>query len=441
MRMYDLIEKKKLGQVLSEEEIGFIIEGYTNSIIPDYQMSALLMAICLQGMSEAETMYLTLAMAKSGDMLDLSDIHGIKVDKHSTGGVGDKTSLILAPMVASLGIPVAKMSGRGLGHTGGTIDKLDSFPGLSTNLPKDKFIDNVNKIKMAIAGQTANLAPADKKIYALRDVTATVDNISLIASSIMSKKIASGADAIVLDVKVGSGAFMKKDEDAFELAKAMVNIGNSLNRETIAVISDMNQPLGKAIGNALEVAEAINTLKGEGPEDLLEICLQLGSYMLLAAKVVSTPEEGRAQLLETIHNRKAYDKFKEFVVAQGGDSGYVDDLSMLPGASIIEPIMLDKTGYIEHIDTEEIGLATMMLGGGRETKESIIDLGVGFIIEKKIGDFIGNQDVIATIYGNDSKKVEIAKQRFVNAFHLTSNEVSTVKFIKGIVAKNGINRF
>lgn len=441
MRMYDLIEKKKLGQVLSEEEIHFIIEGYTNNTIPDYQMSALLMAIYFQGMSEEETLHLTMAMAKSGDMLDLSEIKGVKVDKHSTGGVGDKTSLILAPMVASLGVPVAKMSGRGLGHTGGTIDKLDSFPGLTTTLSKEKFIDNVNTVKMAIAGQTANLAPADKKIYALRDVTATVDNISLIASSIMSKKIASGADAIVLDVKVGSGAFMKNEEDAFELAKEMVNIGNGLGRETIAVLSDMNQPLGKAIGNALEVIEAINTLKGEGPEELLEICLQLGSYMLFAAKSVSTPEEGRLKLLETVKSGEAFNKFKQFVVAQGGDADFVDDLSKLPQASIIEPIYLNQAGYINNIATEEIGLATMMLGGGRETKDSVIDLAVGYVIEKRIGDYVGKGDILATIYGNDRQKIELSKKRFINAFDLSVEPVESVKFIKGIVSKNGINRF
>jgi len=441
MRMYDLIEKKKLGQSLTEEEIRFIIEGYTQNEIPDYQMAALLMAIYFQGMNEEETLNLTMAMANSGDMLDLSEINGVKVDKHSTGGVGDKTSLILAPMVASLGVPVAKMSGRGLGHTGGTIDKLDSFPGLSTTLPKEQFIKNVNTVKMAIAGQTANLAPADKKIYALRDVTATVDNISLIASSIMSKKIASGADAIVLDVKVGSGAFMKKEEDAFELAKEMVNIGNGLGRETVAVLSDMNQPLGKAIGNALEVAEAIHTLKGDGPEDLLEICLQLGSYMLLAAGEVATPDEGRLKLMDTIKNGKAFNKFKEFVVAQGGDSAYVDDLSKLPQASIIEPIFLNESGYIEHIDAEEIGMATMMLGGGRETKDSLIDLSVGFVIEKKIGDRIGKGEVLATIYGNDPNKVATSKIRFVNAFKICESPVEKVRFIKGIVSKNGINRF
>lgn len=441
MRMYDLIEKKKLGNALKTEEINYIVEGFTNDTIPDYQMSALLMAIYFQGMNHEETLALTMAMAKSGEMLDLSEIEGIKVDKHSTGGVGDKTSLILAPMVASLGVPVAKMSGRGLGHTGGTIDKLDSFPGLSTNLSIDSFIRNVNNIKMAIAGQTGNLAPADKKIYVLRDVTATVDNISLIASSIMSKKIASGSDGIVLDVKVGSGAFMKDTNDAFKLASEMVNVGNSLGRETIAVLSDMNQPLGKAIGNSLEVIEAIQTLKGEGPKDLLEICLQLGSYMLIIAGKVKTPEEGRTLLLKTIENGLAYNKFKEFVGAQGGDTSYIDDINKFPKASIIEDIRFMKSGYIKSIATEEIGLATMILGGGRETKDSIIDLSVGFIIEKKIGDFIKEEDIIATIYGNDINKVKLAKEKFILAFELCDKKPSPTKFIKGIVTKNGINRF
>ncbi|PKM95769.1 MAG: pyrimidine-nucleoside phosphorylase [Firmicutes bacterium HGW-Firmicutes-1] len=441
MRMYDLIEKKKMGHTLTEEEIHFIIDGFTNETIPDYQMSALLMAIYFQGMSEQETLSLTMAMAKSGDMLDLSEIEGIKVDKHSTGGVGDKTSLILAPMVAALGIPVAKMSGRGLGHTGGTIDKLDSFPGLSTKLSKEKFIENVNTIKMAIAGQTANLAPADKKIYALRDVTATVDNISLIASSIMSKKIASGSDGIVLDVKTGSGAFMKEEEDAFKLAVEMVNIGNGLDRETIAVISDMNQPLGKSIGNALEVIEAIQTLKGEGPADLLEICLQLGSYMVVIAGKAKTPEEGVQLLLETINSGTAYNKFKQFVEAQGGDASYVDEIDKLPKASIVEEVTLSVSGYIKTIDTEELGFATMMLGGGRETKDSEIDLAVGYMIEKKIGDYVSKGEPIAFIHGNDKEKMEASKKRFVSAFTLSDVPTLPTKFIKGIVTKNGINRF
>lgn len=441
MRIYDLIEKKKTGNPLSEEEINFIIEGFTNGTIPDYQMSALLMAIYFQGMNHGETLALTTAMARSGDLFDLSKIEGIKVDKHSTGGVGDKTSLVLAPMVAALGVPVAKMSGRGLGHTGGTIDKLDSFPGLSTDLSKKSFINNVNNIKMAIAGQTGNLAPADKKIYALRDVTATVDNISLIASSIMSKKIASGSDGIVLDVKVGSGAFMKDIEDAFMLASEMVNIGNGLGRETIAVLSDMNQPLGKAIGNTLEVIEAIQTLKGEGPEDLLEICLQLGSYMLMIAKKTKTPEEGRVLLLETIENKTAYNKFKEFIEGQGGDPSYVDDINKFEKASIVEDIKFMGSGYIKSIAAEEIGLATMILGGGRETKDSIIDLSVGFIIEKKIGDFIKEGDIVARVYGNDVDKINIAKKRIISAFEISNEKIHPTKLIKGIVTKNGINRF
>ncbi|PKM50082.1 MAG: pyrimidine-nucleoside phosphorylase [Firmicutes bacterium HGW-Firmicutes-7] len=441
MRMYDLIEKKKLGHDLNEEEIHYIIDGFTNETIPDYQMSALLMAIYFQGMSDKETLALTMAMAKSGDMLDLSDIKGIKVDKHSTGGVGDKTSLILAPMVAALGIPVAKMSGRGLGHTGGTIDKLDSFKGLSTKLTKEQFIENVNTIKMAIAGQTANLAPADKKIYALRDVTATVDNISLIASSIMSKKIASGSDGIVLDVKTGSGAFMKEEEDAFKLALEMVNIGNGLGRETIAVVSDMNQPLGKSIGNSLEVIEAIQTLKGEGPKDLLDICLQLGSYMVVIAGKAKTPEEAVILLLETIENKSAYNKFKQFIEAQGGDSSYVDEIDKLPKASIVEKVTLSETGYIKAIDTEELGFATMMLGGGRETKDSQIDLAVGYIVEKKIGDYVAEGEAIALIHGNDRDKIEASKKRFISAFKLSPEPIISTKFIKGIVTKNGINRF
>lgn len=441
MRMYDLIEKKKLGKVLTEEEINYFVDGFTTGDIPDYQMSALLMAIYFQGMDEQETLALTMAMAKSGDMLDLSAIEGIKVDKHSTGGVGDKTSLVLAPMVASLGIPVAKMSGRGLGHTGGTIDKLESFKGFSSKLSEETFINNVNTFQIAIAGQTANLAPADKKLYALRDVTATVDNISLIASSIMSKKIASGSNGIVLDVKTGSGAFMKNEEDAFALAKAMVDIGNGLGRDTTAIISDMNQPLGYAVGNALEIIEAINTLKGKGPNDLLEICLQLGSYMLLAAEKVTSPEEGRKLLLETIDNGAAYNKLKTFVEAQGGDSSYVDNIELLPKATIIEEITVSSSGYIESVETEEVGLATMMLGGGRETKDSIIDLSVGFVIHKKVGDAIKEGESIATIYGNDRDKIEASKKRFLDAYKISASKVDKHKFIKGIVTKDGIRRF
>ncbi|GMQ57023.1 pyrimidine-nucleoside phosphorylase [Vallitalea sediminicola] len=438
MRMYDLIEKKKLGMVLSEDEINYFIENYTQGKIPDYQVSALLMAIYFRGMNEQETLALTLAMAKSGDMLDLSDIDGVKVDKHSTGGVGDKTTLVIAPMVAALGIPVAKMSGRGLGHTGGTIDKLESFDGFSTKVEKETFVNNVNRIKIAIAGQTANLAPADKKIYALRDVTATVDNISLIASSIMSKKIASGANAIVLDVKTGSGAFMKKEKDAFELAEEMVEIGTGLNRDVAAIISDMDQPLGRAVGNSLEVIEAIETLKGNGPEDLLDLCLTLGSFMVKAAGKVKTAEEGRILLEETISKGTAIEKFKELVEAQGGNKAFVDNTDLFKKARIIEPIKVDKSGYVSHIEADEIGVASMILGGGRETKESIIDISVGIVIEKKVGDKVSEGDVLAYIHGNDELKIKLATEKVLSAYDFSDEKPEYSKFIKGIITKDGI---
>lgn len=434
MRMYDLIEKKKFGGVLTSDEIEWFVSEYTKGNIPDYQVSALLMAIYFVGMNNEETVTLTLAMAKSGEMLDLSEINGIKVDKHSTGGVGDKTSLVVAPMVAALGVPVAKMSGRGLGHTGGTIDKLEAFPGFSTSIDKETFINNVNTIHMAIAGQTANLAPADKKLYALRDVTATVDQITLIASSIMSKKIASGADAIVLDVKTGSGAFMRKEEDAIKLAKTMVDIGNGLDRKTTAVISDMNQPLGFAVGNSLEVIEAINTLKGNGPKDLLEISLELGSHMVYFAEKADSVEDARKKLIETIDNGKALEQLKRFVEAQGGDASYVDDTEKFEKATIVEEVLSESVGHVHHIETEEIGFAAMMLGGGRETKESVIDLAVGFIVHKKIGDEVKAGEAIATVYGNDSEKVKAATKRFVNAYTINTEKSEPVKFIKEIVS-------
>jgi len=434
MRMYDLIEKKKLGGNLTTEEIQWFITSYTDGSIPDYQVSALLMAIYFQGMSNDETVALTLAMAKSGDMLDLSEIDGIKVDKHSTGGVGDKTSLVLAPMVSALGVPVAKMSGRGLGHTGGTIDKLESFPGFTTAISEETFINNVNTIKIAIAGQTANLAPADKKLYALRDVTATVDQLSLIAGSIMSKKIASGANAIVLDVKTGSGAFMREEKDAINLAETMVEIGKGLGRKTTAVISDMNQPLGFAVGNNLEVIEAINTLKGEGPEDLMEICLELGSRMVFFAEKADSIEEAREKLLGTIKDGSALEQLRKFVTAQGGDATYVDDTEKFPKATIIKELTIEEEGYVAYIETEEIGFAAMMLGGGRETKDSIIDLSVGFIVRKKIGDFVKKGDSLATIYGNSLEKVEAASKRYIKAYTISKEHREKVKFIKAIVS-------
>lgn len=435
MRMYDLIMKKRNGNALSNDEINFMVQGYTKGEIPDYQMSAMTMAIYFQGMNEQETLALTMAMAHSGDMLDLSDIKGIKVDKHSTGGVGDKTSLALTPMVAVLGIPVAKMSGRGLGHTGGTIDKLESFTGFSTAISEEQFKENVNRIGIAIMGQTADLAPADKKLYALRDVTATVDNMSLIASSIMSKKLAAGADAIVLDVKTGSGAFMKKEADAFLLAKEMVRIGNDAGRKTTAVISDMDQPLGFAVGNALEVREAIDTLKGNGPEDFVELCLTLGSQMVVAGGKAESVEEARKMLAKVLEDGSALDKLAEFVGAQGGDKALVYHPEGLPKASLIEEIVSPVDGYIEHIVCDEIGICSLILGGGRETKESEIDLSVGLVLSKKVGDYVKRGESLATIHANDSEKLRLAKDRFIKAYTFSETPVEKKKLIKGIVTE------
>lgn len=433
MRMYDLIMKKRNNEALSKDEISFMIDGYTHGIIPDYQMSAFTMAVYFNGMNAEETLALTLAMAESGDMLDLSAIKGIKVDKHSTGGVGDKTSLALIPMVAALGVCTAKMSGRGLGHTGGTIDKLESFPGFSTSISTEQFMRQVNEIGIAIMGQTADLAPADKLLYALRDVTATVDNMSLIASSIMSKKLAAGADAIVLDVKCGSGAFMKTEEDAYVLAKEMTVIGNGAGRKTIAVISDMDQPLGFAVGNSLEVKEAINTLKGQGPAEFEELCLTLGSYMVLAANKAESAEDARAKLKEVIKNGKALDKLAEFVKAQGGDPAYVYDPDLLPKAAYIENICSDKEGYIEKIACDEIGICSLILGGGRETKESEIDLSVGLVLQKKKGDYVKKGDILAIMHGNDKNKMEIATNRFLAAYTIGENKPTPTPFIKDIL--------
>ncbi|NLL72594.1 MAG: pyrimidine-nucleoside phosphorylase [Clostridiales bacterium] len=438
MQMYDLINKKKHKEELNKEEINYIIDGYTRGEIPDYQMSAFLMAVCLNKMTPEETANFTMAMTNSGEILDLSPIHGVKVDKHSTGGVGDKTTLILSPMVAALGIPVAKMSGRGLGHTGGTIDKLESFPGFLTTISTEKFIDNVNKIKLSIVGQTANLAPADKKIYALRDVTATVDNISLIASSIMSKKLASGSDVIVLDVKTGSGAFMKDYKDSLALAKEMVQIGNLSNKTTYAVITDMNQPLGRAVGNAIEVKEAIDTLSGKGPDDLLEVSLILASYMLLGAKKVESIKEARQLLLETIKNGKALDKFAEFIKAQGGDSEFVYHPELLKMGSIQYEVKAPKDGYIQGIDAEKIGNASSVLGGGRVTKDSHIDLSVGIYIHKKLGDKVSKNEPIARIYANDDAKRKEAKKRILEAYTITKDKVETPPYVYSIVTKDGI---
>lgn len=435
MRMYDLIMKKRNGGELSTEEINHMIREYTDGNIPDYQMSAFLMAVFFVGMSERETIDLTMAMANSGELVDLSAIHGLKADKHSTGGVGDKTSLVLGPMVASLGVPVAKMSGRGLGHTGGTIDKLESFKGFSTSLTTEQFVNNVNNIKMAIIGQTGELAPADKKLYALRDVTATVDNISLIASSIMSKKIAAGADAIVLDVKCGSGAFMKNEEDAAKLGTEMVKIGRGVGRETYAIVSDMDQPLGYAVGNALEVKEAIDTLNGNGPRDLMELCLTLGSYMLLGTKRAKSVDEARQMLNETITSKKALNKLAEFVKAQGGDERAVYDTELLPKASIIEECYAKCDGYISGIHSDEVGMVSLTLGGGRETKESEIDLAVGVVLKKKVGDYVKKGDVIAVLHANSEEKLKAAKERFDKTYSYSEKEVERPAFIKRVIEK------
>lgn len=433
MRMYDLITKKKQGSSLTKEEIDFMIAGYTKGEIPDYQMSAMMMAICFNGMNEEETLHLTLAMRDSGDVLDLSAIEGIKVDKHSTGGVGDKTSLVLAPMVAALGIPVAKMSGRGLGHTGGTIDKLECFPGFSTALTEEQFYENVNKVKLAIMGQTANLAPADKKLYALRDVTATVDQLSLIASSIMSKKLAAGADAIVLDVKTGNGAFMKTEEDAFALAEEMVKIGKNAGKKIAAVITDMDQPLGNAVGNVLEVKEAILSLNGLGPKDFMEVVYALGTQMVLFAGKAENEEEARAMLEGTIKDKSALDKFAEFVEAQGGDKRLVYQPEVLPAAGIVLEVMNTEEGYVSGIKAEDIGLASLVLGGGRVTKDSEIDLTVGVLLNKKRGDKVKMGDTLATIFANDMEKAKEAYAKIVCAYEIQPEQPEKVNMIKGVI--------
>ncbi|MDO0994443.1 pyrimidine-nucleoside phosphorylase [Staphylococcus borealis] len=400
MRMVDIIEKKRDGKSLSKEEIEFFIKGYTEGDIPDYQASSLAMAIFFQDMNEEERAALTMAMVNSGDVIDLSKINGIKVDKHSTGGVGDTTTLVLAPLVAAVGVPVAKMSGRGLGHTGGTIDKLESIDGFHVEISEAEFIKLVNEDQVAVIGQTGNLTPADKKLYALRDVTGTVNSIPLIASSIMSKKIAAGADAIVLDVKTGNGAFMKTLEDAEALAHAMVSIGNNVGRNTMAIISDMSQPLGRAIGNALELREAIDTLNGQGPEDLTELVLTLGSQMVVLAERASTLEEARQLLNEAVENGSALDKFKTFLENQGGDASVVDSPELLPTAQYQIDYKAKSSGVVSELIANEIGVASMMLGAGRQTKEDDIDLSVGIVLNKKVGDKVNEGESLLTIHSN-----------------------------------------
>lgn len=433
MRMYDIIEHKKKGNALSKEEIHFVIEGYTKGTIPDYQVSALMMAIYFRGMTLEETANLTMEMAQSGDQIDLSPIEGIKVDKHSTGGVGDKTTIVLAPLVAAVGGKVAKMSGRGLGHTGGTIDKLESFKGFKVELSEEDFFKQVNEHHIAVVGQSGELAPADKKLYALRDVTATVDNMSLIASSIMSKKIASGADAICLDVKCGTGAFMKTLEDAKALAHAMVDIGNHVGRHTMAVVSDMNQPLGFAVGNALEVIEAIETLKGNGPDDLTELTTTLASHMLVMAKVCDTVETAKKAVHKVIQNGQAIAKLQEWVTLQGGNAQAVLDYSLLPQAQHQKEVFLEEEGYISGIEAESVGKAALVLGAGRETKESAIDLAVGIVIHKKIGDAVIKGESVATIYYNDLAKCEVAEAILKSAYTLSTSKAKAQTLIYDII--------
>lgn len=433
MRIYDIIAKKRDKGELSKEEIDFFVKGTVDGTIEDYQITALLMAIYLNGMTKEETSNLTMAMAHSGDIADLSGITGIKVDKHSTGGVGDKTTLIVGPLVACFDVPVAKMSGRGLGYTGGTVDKLESIPGFNIFLPIEKFIENVNNIRISVVGQTGDLAPADKKLYALRDVTATVSCIPLIASSIMSKKIAGGADAIVLDVKYGDGAFMKTIEDAEKLAGTMVDIGDMVNRKTIAVISNMNEPLGLAIGNALEVKEAIDTLNGKGPKDLEEVCIELAANMLYLAKCGEISEL-KIKLEELLNNGKAFDKFKSFISAQGGDIKSIEDFSLLPGAKIFKKYVAKKSGYISKIEAEKLGIASMMLGGGRAKKTDNIDYGVGIVLEKKVGDFVNEGEALLTLHINDESKVDDVMELLDTAYEYEDNKVNKEKLIAKVIS-------
>ncbi|HCD4269883.1 TPA: pyrimidine-nucleoside phosphorylase [Enterococcus faecium] len=414
MRMVDLIEKKRDGNELSKEEIEYIVTNYTNGKIPDYQVSALLMAIFYQDMTNEEITNLTLAIANSGDVIDLSSLEGIKVDKHSTGGVGDTTTLILAPLVASVGVTVAKMSGRGLGYTGGTLDKLEAIPGFQIELSDEAFVRIVNESKVAVIGQSGNLAPADKKLYALRDVTATVDSLPLIASSIMSKKIAAGADAIVLDVTTGDGAFMKNIEDARRLAKTMTNIGKLANRETVAVISDMSEPLGEAIGNSLEVVEAIETLQGNGPEDLVEMCYALGSQMVVLAGKAKTIDEARTLLQEALESGKALAKFKEMIQNQGGDPTIVEKPERILTARYTMELPAKQSGVVSKIVANELGIAAMMLGAGRKTKEDGIDHAVGLKLHKKIGDTVTKGESLLTIYSNDEEISSVIELLYKN---------------------------
>ena len=432
MRMVDIIIKKKENKELTKEEISFFVKGFTSGEIPDYQASALAMAICFNGMNKKEIGILTDQMLHSGDTIDLSGIEGKKVDKHSTGGVGDKTSLVLGPLVASCGVKLAKMSGRGLGHTGGTLDKLESIPGVTIEIEEKDFFKQVNEIGIAIVGQTGTLVPCDKKLYALRDVTGTVESVPLIASSIMSKKLASGSDTILLDVKFGSGAFMKDLDSARVLARTMVDIGDELNRDTRAILTDMNQPLGLAIGNNLEVIEAINTLNGHGPSDLVELCINAGSIMLVQAGRVETIEEGKTLLEENIKNGKALEKLAQMVKAQGGDESYIYDPSKFEKAKYVIEVKAEKTGYVKEINALEIGEAAMKLGAGRATKEDVLDFAAGIILNKKVGSKVEVGDTLCRVYSN-KENIDSILLETLNAFKLQDTELETFPIIYEVV--------
>lgn len=440
MRMVDIIEKKKHGEELSKEEIRFFIEGFINKEIPDYQVSALLMAIYFNGMTENETLEFTLSVRESGDIVDLSSIKGIKVDKHSTGGVGDKTTLIIAPLVASFGVKMAKMSGRGLGHTGGTVDKMEAIPGLNTSLETQRFIDIVNEVGVSVIGQTGNLAPADKLIYALRDVTSTVDSIPLIAASIMSKKLAAGSDAILLDVKTGSGAFMKTVDKAIELATEMVAIGENAGKTTAALITEMDIPLGHNIGNTLEIIEVVETLKGHGPEDLTEVCIEL------AANLVTMAGEGnlgtnRQRVRDRIHDGSAFEKFLEFVEAQGGDTSYLKDLDKFEKASIVHEVKSNANGYVYEMNTEKIGISSVILGAGRKTKEDTIDFASGIKLVKKTGDEVKEGETIAILYTNDEKAIEEAEKLLLDAYDISEEKPKMNPLILAKVTKDEVIKY
>ena len=441
MRFSDLIIKKRNGLKLTENDIKFMIEEYNEGKIPDYQMSAMLMAIYFKGMNNSEIRYLTKVMIDSGKIIDLSSIPGIKVDKHSTGGVGDTTTLALAPMVAAAGVQVAKMSGRGLGHTGGTIDKLESIEGFKTELSLNKFIKIVKKVGVSIISSTSDLVPADKKLYALRDVTGTVDSIPLIVSSIMSKKLAAGADAIVLDITTGSGAFMREYKDALKLGKIMVEIGLEFKKEIIGVVSNMDEPLGFAIGNSLEVKEAIEILKNKGPEDLRRLCLVLGSYMLKLGRVTKTYQEGKNKLEKILKSGVALNKFKEMIIAQGGNSGIIDNPELLPLAKHCTKIKANKSGYIQKIDSRLVGESAMLLGAGREEKESKIDLSVGIVLKKKVGNRININEDLAEVHYNDSEKLKEAKKKLLSSFIIGNKKPVKLPLILATISRQGIKEF